>query len=353
MSSFCSDLSSFFKITDNNSINSLLFLIFLAGTWKLTTLTLSFLSLVLDLTIFPSVNYKNYQSKDKDCWAVVTGASDGIGKEFALQLAKKGFNILLASRTESKLAQLSTDIQNNFQVHTKILTYDASNIDQYINSISQSINGIPITILINNVGQSHSIPVPFEEIDETELNSIININCVSTLKFTKIVQDNIKRTIQSKKAKKGLILTMGSFSGLLPTPYLSVYSGSKAFLQNWSNSLSAELAGYNIDVSCLLSYLVTSKMSKIRRSSFMIPTPKKFVSASLNNWNKRCGAQERYMTSTPFWSHALMHWSIENTVGVYSKIANKLNYNMHKDIRRRALRKKARLASGEEKPKTN
>lgn len=332
------------SITDCKLTNGLLLGCLLVGVFKVTTFSLSFASLIFDLFILPKTNYSKYGAKSGN-WAVVTGASDGIGKEYALQLAAKGFNIVLVSRTQSKLELISTDIETKYKVQTKIVAFDAStNEDINYAKIQKAIEDLPVTVLVNNVGQSHSIPVPFLEMEQKELEDIITINNIVTLKITQVVAPVIKQTTAGNKKVRGLILTMGSFGGLLPTPYLATYSGSKAFLQQWSNALSGELAAHNIDVELVVSYLVTSAMSKIKYASATIPNAKNFVKSALNGAGRRNGAQERYATSTPYWSHAIMHFAIHNTVGVYSKVANTLNFNMHKSIRTRALKRAARLA---------
>lgn len=323
-------------------VNALLYVALAIGVCKLTTLTLSYASLLLDVFVLPPVDFKTYGAKTGK-WAVITGASDGIGKEYALQLAKRGMNVVLISRTQSKLDALAEEIELKYKVGTKTLAIDfAADKASNYESIAELLQSLPVTVLINNVGQSHSIPVPFVETSDEELRNIITINNTATLKTTQIVIPLIQSTLKQNKGTRGLILTMGSFGGLLPTPLLATYSGSKAFLQSWSSALAGELASDNIDVELVISYLVTSAMSKIRRTSATIPNPKAFVASVLKTVGRRCGAQERYATSTPFWSHAIMHWAIENTVGVYSKLANTLNLNMHLSIRKRALKKLAK-----------
>ncbi|GEQ70348.1 hypothetical protein JCM33374_g4024 [Metschnikowia sp. JCM 33374] len=334
------------SITDCKLIQVALYTALLTGVYKLTTFTLSFGSLLADLFVLPPTNFAKYGAK-KGNWAVVTGASDGIGKEYAFQLAGKGLNVVLVSRTLSKLEAIAKDIQEKYGVKTEVIAFDAS-VDKEENykAIKDVIADLPVTVLVNNVGQSHSIPVPFLETDEKELTDIITINNLVTLKITQAVAPVIVKTVAAQKKKvRGLILSMGSFGGLLPTPYLATYSGSKAFLQQWSSALAGELKPQGVDVQLVVSYLVTSAMSKIRRTSATIPNPKQFVRATLNTAGKRGGAQERFATSTPYWSHALMHFFIENTVGVSSSIANKLNFDMHKSIRVRALKKAARQKS--------
>jgi 17beta-estradiol 17-dehydrogenase / very-long-chain 3-oxoacyl-CoA reductase len=199
------------------------------------------------------------------------------------------------------------------------------------------VAGRDVGILINNVGQSHSIPVPFLETERNELQNIITVNCLGTLKTTQIVAPILQ------KRKKGLILTIGSFAGVMPTPYLATYSGSKAFLQHWSNSLASELQPYNVDVQFVVAYLITSAMSKVRRTSLLIPNPKQFVRATLGKIG--LDSTERFPnTCTPYWSHAAFKWVIEKTVGSTSAFTIWFNRRMHIDIRNRALRKAAREA---------
>jgi 17beta-estradiol 17-dehydrogenase / very-long-chain 3-oxoacyl-CoA reductase len=275
----------------------------------------------------------------KGTWAVVTGASDGLGKEFATQLASKGFNVVLVSRTQSKLDALAQELENKYSgVQTKVLAMDyAKDNDADYQRLSQLISGLDIGILINNVGQSHSIPVPFLETADAEIKNIVTINCFGTLKTTKIVAPILVQR------KKGLILTVGSFAGWMPTPLLATYSGSKAFLQHWSSSLAEELKPQGVDVELILSYLVTTAMSKVRRSSAMIPNPKQWVRSALGRIGQR-GSQQIAYTVTPYWSHALLAWWVDNTIGAGSALAIWYNKIIHVDIRKRAIRKAEREA---------
>lgn len=271
----------------------------------------------------------------------MTGASDGIGKEYAIQLAQKGFNIVLISRTASKLETLAAEIAKIYGgngVQTKILAMDfATNRDEDYSKLKALVDGLDVGVLVNNVGQSHEIPVPFVLTPKQEVKDIITINCVGTLRVTQIVAPGMVQR------KRGLILTMGSMGGLLPTPLLATYSGSKAFLQQWSTALGGELKGSGVDVELVLSYLVTTAMSKVRKTSAAIPNPRQFVKATLGKIGRSGGAQSMAYTSTPFWAHALMHWWLDQ-VGMGSEFVIGWNRKMHEDIRTRALKKAARDA---------
>lgn len=270
----------------------------------------------------------------------MTGASDGLGKEFALQLARAKFNIVLVSRTESKLVTLAEEITKRFpNVETKILAMDFSrNADEDYQAMRTLVSGLDVSILVNNVGQSHSIPVPFALTPAAEMNEIITINCIGTLRVTQLfVPGMIQR-------RRGLILTMGSFAGLLPTPLLATYSGSKAFLQQWSTSLGSELAPHGIEVELVQAYLITSAMSKIRRASVAIPTPRAFVRSVLSKIGRSGGSPSYAYSSSPYWSQGIMAWFLTSVTGVMGKFVVDQNKGMHESIRKRALRKAEREA---------
>ena len=209
----------------------------------------------------------------------------------------------------------------------------ASNNDADYARLQAVVDSLDVGILINNVGKSHDIPVPFTQTPQDEMTDIITINCMATLRVTQIVAAGM---IQRKR---GLILTMGSFGGLLPTPLLATYSGSKAFLQQWSTALGSELAPHGVTVELVQSYLVTSAMSKIRKPSWMVPSARSFVKAVLARLGCTGGAQGWGWTSTPYWTHAVMQWVLMTFVGTSNQIVVGVNKSMHEGIRKRALRK--------------
>ena len=273
-------------------------------------------------------------------WALITGASDGIGKEFSLQLARAGYSTILVSRTQSKLDSLATEIKSKFNTHTKTLAMDfGANNDSDYARLKALVDGLDIAILINNVGTSHSIPVPFALTPQEEIDSIITVNCVATLRVTQLVAGGMTQR------KRGLIITMGSFGGLIPTPLLATYSGSKAFLQQWSTAIGSELASYNITVELVQSHLVSTSMSKIRNASAFVPTPKAFVKSVLGSVGRTGGAQGWTYTSTPYWSHAMLQWSVASFVGPGNKLLLLYNRWFHWQIRNKALAKKAKKAA--------
>jgi 17beta-estradiol 17-dehydrogenase / very-long-chain 3-oxoacyl-CoA reductase len=245
---------------------------------------------------------------------------------------------VLVSRTKSKLETLASELKTaNPTIETKILAMDfAANKEEDYKTLEALTSSLDVSILVNNVGQSHSIPVTFLETEKSEMDSIITINCIGTLRVTKIVAPGMVAR------KRGLVLTMASFGGIFPTPFLATYSGSKAFLQQWGTALAAELAPSGVKVVTVQSHLVTSAMSKIRRASAMVPTPKAFVKATLGKIGRSGGSQGIAHTLTPWWAHGMFQWVTSTFVGTMGYFTLAQNLTMHKDIRKRALAKAAR-----------
>jgi 17beta-estradiol 17-dehydrogenase / very-long-chain 3-oxoacyl-CoA reductase len=188
--------------------------------------------------------------------------------------------------------------------------------------------------LASLIGQSHDLPVSFASTPEPEMNNIITTNCLGTLKVTRLVLPGMS------SRRRGLILTMGSFGGLLPTPLLATYSGSKAFLQNWSTALAAEVADLGITVYFVHAYIVTSAMSKVRRATWLFPTEHNFVKSTLARVGNRCGSVGYAYSGTPWWSHALFAYAVLSVAYPFGGFVVGQNLGMHRKIRARALRKK-------------
>ncbi|KZT19825.1 3-ketoacyl-CoA reductase [Neolentinus lepideus HHB14362 ss-1] len=286
--------------------------------------------------VLPGISLKKFGAKN-GAWAVVTGASSGIGREFAIQLAKAGFNVVVAARSANALNETVAEITSGAQ--TKIVTIDLSKDDDAAyNAFAAACEGLDIGVLVNNAGKSHEMPTDFAETTKEEMEDILAINTKAVLRITAIVAPGM---IQRKR---GLILNIGSFAGAIPSPMLATYSASKAFLSTFSSALGAELTPHGITVEHVNTYFVVSNMSKIRRATALIPTPGAFVRAVLAKIGCACGAAGtgRPGTSTPFWSHALVDWGM-NVVGWTGGFVG-YTHGLHRSIRKRALKKKEREA---------
>lgn len=165
-------------------------------------------------------------------WAVVTGASDGIGKQFAIQLAKKGLNVLLLARSSVKMDKIIEDC-SEFKVEVIKATFDFDTTkDSDWKALTTKIEGLgEISVLINNVGVSHDFPVSFLDEDRFKCDTINRVNIDATLRMTRIVLPHMITK------RHGLVLNIGSMLGQVPSSLLSVYSASKAYVRHWSQCI--------------------------------------------------------------------------------------------------------------------
>ncbi|MCJ1333482.1 hypothetical protein MMC10_010182 [Thelotrema lepadinum] len=343
LSTILEELSDSFtdNFSERWSASPSLVILGVVGGLFLTSHVFNFLRMVASLYILPGKPLSSFHPKTQSSksWALITGPTDGLGLHFTHTLARANYNLLLASRSASKLSSLQTALQKTYPtLSVKIVPIDFSTATpQDYTSLQTAIHECSdIGVLINNVGKSHAFPVPFADTSSQEMEDIIEINVRATLKVTSMV---VPAMISQKR---GLVLTMGSFAGLIPTPLLATYSGSKAFLQYWSSALGSELAPHGITVELVQSYSITGGMSKIRRASALVPGPEEYVGSVMRRIGRTGGAQGFAYTSTPYWGHAVMEWFLGTVAGFTGAFVVGRNKVMHEDIRRRALRRAER-----------
>uniref|UniRef100_A0A8D8I2P6 Inactive hydroxysteroid dehydrogenase-like protein 1 n=1 Tax=Culex pipiens TaxID=7175 RepID=A0A8D8I2P6_CULPI len=188
-------------------------------------------------------------------WAVITGSSDGIGKQYAFNLAAKGMNVMLISRTESKLVEIAKEITIKYPVQVKWLAVDFSEGFKLYDKIEVALAGLDIGILVNNVGMAHEHPLEFDKICLRELEHIIQVNMGATVMMTRIVLPEMKRR------DRGLVVNVSSSAGLNHLPYLSMYAATKAFLNSFSRALKEELFFTNVHCQLVIPMFVLTNIN--------------------------------------------------------------------------------------------
>uniref|UniRef100_A0A2P2K5L0 Uncharacterized protein MANES_13G019000 n=2 Tax=Rhizophora mucronata TaxID=61149 RepID=A0A2P2K5L0_RHIMU len=243
----------------------------------------------------PAKNLKKYGS-----WAVVTGPTDGIGKGFAFQLARRGLNLVLVGRNPDKLKDVSDSIKSKYgKIEIKTVVVDfGGDIDEGVKKIEETIEGLNVGVLINNVGVSYPYARFFHEVDEDLLKNLIKVNVEGTTKVTRAVLPGML------KRKKGAIVNIGSGAAIvIPSdPLYAVYAATKAYIDQFSRCLYVEYKKSGIDVQCQVPLYVATKMASIRRSSFFVPSTDGYAQAGLRwiGYEPRC---------TPYWPHSLL-WGL-------------------------------------------
>ncbi|OIP13392.1 MAG: hypothetical protein AUJ99_02155 [Caldisericum sp. CG2_30_36_11] len=174
-------------------------------------------------------------------WALVTGASSGIGEEFAYQLSKRGMNLVLVGRDKGRLDEVASRVSQLGVEAVPVAEDLTKGLDEVIRVISE--RKIDIDLLINSAGIG--IYGDFIEKDISKPHEMIEIN-------VKVLTD--LAYIFSKKMVergKGGIINVSSIAGLFPVPYYAVYGATKAYVYSFSLALWAELRDKNVHVLCL------------------------------------------------------------------------------------------------------
>jgi short-subunit dehydrogenase len=174
-------------------------------------------------------------------YALITGASKGLGRCFALELAKKGYNTILVSLPSSELHQLNEEIKQTYAVDSVCFEFDLTNESELLH-LTREINRLyPLSVLINNAGIGGT--AHFSSVTPGYLTSLIHINVVAPTLLTHQLLPNLIEHGPS------YILNVSSLAAFSHVGYKTVYPASKSFVHAFSRGLNEELKGKNVTVS--------------------------------------------------------------------------------------------------------
>ena len=211
---------------------------------------------------------KNYNLKNKT--AVVTGAGKGLGRACAIALAEAGANLVIISRTQKDLNEVSKKIK---KLRAKCKSY-VCDITNY-NEIKEIINKLPkIDILVNNAG--NNIPEHFTKVKTENMEYLVKINTIATFNLAQLCALKMIK-LKNRKKVGGAIVNMSSQMGHVGGPIRSVYNMTKWGLEGLTKGMSLDLAKYNIRVNTVCPTFVVTPMTK----KFL--KNKKFKRETLNN----------------------------------------------------------------------
>jgi len=177
-------------------------------------------------------------------YALVTGASSGIGREIALQLAAKGYSLLLTSRSIGGLEQLAAEVKERYAVNALCFAADLADLDAVAKlAVWCKEATSSLTVLINNAG--FGLWGNFDELELRDQQHMLQLNIGAVISLTHQLLPLLKQR------PKAYILNVASTAAYQAVPTLAVYAATKAFVLNYSRGLRLELNDLNIYVSCL------------------------------------------------------------------------------------------------------
>lgn len=190
-------------------------------------------------------NFKNKYGN----WALITGATSGIGAELTSQIAAKGINIVLVARKEKELTAVAASLTDRYGIEAKYISADLSTTEgvELVKQVREDIGLLVLAAGIEVNGTFGKTSIEMEM-------KLIQINVIATLQLT----HHFSKVMVERK--KGGILMIASLSGHMPNPYFSNYAGSKAYVLNLGASLYGELKPKGIDVAVLSPGLTTTPM---------------------------------------------------------------------------------------------
>jgi uncharacterized protein len=189
-------------------------------------------------------------------WALVTGASSGLGVDFAKELAQRGANLVLVARRQDRLEQVRAEIEAAHSVEVKIVVADLAAPDA-ADALYDQIKamGIEIDVLVNNAGLG--LYGTFVEIEWAREKSMLELDIITLTHLTKLfVRDMVRRG-------RGYILQVASIGAYQPSPLYATYAAAKSYVLNFSLALDYELRGTGVRVAVVCPGVVRTEFHQV------------------------------------------------------------------------------------------
>lgn len=264
-------------------------------------------------------------------WALVTGCTDGIGKAYCFQFAKRRLNLILVGRTQERLDSLASELKAKYkslQVHTVVIDFTHPDLASGLSRVEQLVSELDVGILVNNAGLSYPYARFFHEVDAELTANILRLNVEVIVRMVQIVLPHML------KRKRGAIVNIGSGSAsVLPSdPLYALYAGTKGFIDKFSRNLYVEYKHNGIDVQCQAPLHVATKLASIRRSSFFCPSPDVYARSGVKwiGYEPLC---------SPYWPHSLL-WKLVKVIP--HSLFDTIRFQSCLDVRKRGIAKEER-----------
>jgi len=251
----------------------------------------------------PDVDLAKYGSNTGVSWALVTGATAGLGRGFCEALAGEGFNIVLHGRNVPILEEIASSIREKHQVDTRIIVADLTeeNVanDELYDMFWDRVFNLDLSIIVNNVGIRTPLPEELSMNKSEEIRKIIAINTTfPTLLTRKLIPVLRSRVSEDDYEARSAIINVSSVAKDYSAALHAVYAATKAYNNTFSRSIAAELWPVGIDVISITPGKVISKSNPDTAETIWNISPKTNAEASLD----KLGVA---YTITPHWAHRI------------------------------------------------
>jgi len=275
-------------------------------------------------TLRPPTSWEEYKNE----WALITGASYGIGEGFARGLAKRGVNVILVARNEEKLEALQKDILTKYpKIKVKTIAVDLAK-NGYLEKIMSEIKKLNVSVLINNVGGvSVKKQMPFYENAIDIIDYDINLNVITPMKITKAILPKIV------ERKKGRILSISSAMAIT-SPFSAVYGSNKRSIIAWTEAIEKEFILSGLDrveaVVSVTGFVDTPALRELtktkERHDLMAPafvSTESYAEAELDLFGTNT-------VSTAHWKHLMLYYSTKALACVPASFLKMVGFDMLK-----------------------
>lgn len=256
--------------------------------------------------------------------ALITGASDGIGRAFAVELAEQGFDLILIARRDDVLQDVALDLGTRFGVDVRVLALDLSDLSAVPDLMSLT-EGTPVGLVVAAAGFG-SIG-PFLEQDMASEINMVDLNCRS------VVELSYGFGQRMAAQRRGGIVLFGSLVGFNGAPFSATYAATKGFVQSFAEGIAAEMRPHGVSVISVAPGPVgTGFAARAGMQMGQTATPEMVARSALSALGRGTTVRPGFLAKFLGWSLAMLpRWGRVRVMGIIMKGM------MTKDARRNAM----------------
>ncbi|KAH9927259.1 NAD-P-binding protein [Fomitopsis serialis] len=277
-------------------------LVFLVGALVIASQVFRFLEFLWFYLLKPSSVQKYLHGPAP--YAIVTGASDGIGKAVAHELFAKGFNLIIHGRNEDKVRKVVDELKTRRSGDVRYFIADAAKGGHDFTQLIKPFADLNVTLVVQNVGGAYMAKERIDDSSDTALVELVAWNDFFPLLLTRALLPKLRTTAQHGPV---LVQFVGSHAATAAPPTLSVYAATKGFLAVLTRGLDNDERRWGTPSGVEFEYLAVASVATAgnpQNVTMSAPSAEQFGRALVN----KAGCGKRYYT--PWMAHAIMVWAV-------------------------------------------